>query len=702
MAGGCASAALLVAPAVYAQQAAASPASAQPGDASAPDTKDARPQDKVIIVNAAKQGHGAPLALSNNPATDPASITVVTQDDIANKVTTSTADLLRGSNGVQVSDYGQVGEAQGVTMRGWSNGYDSSFLSYYQDGMQRNEPSHISSNGYLDLNPLIPETVKQFTIIRGPFDVRYGGNFALAGSIVATTLDTLPNSISVSGGSYGMARALLTLGHSWGDTHLSTAIDGQRSDGYRDSSGAKLLKTFTKFVTPLGGGRFSLGLETYDNQFDQPGYIDEGSIRDGTISAKSASGVNDHGTAHTYSLIGNYLLGDFEKGIEITVGGRRNLLNRTATTIPFPQYYRRDARWEESGSIEGHYHFTLAGVDVLALGGVSIQNSDINLLELPANDGSPIEGINALDAYFYARESITETTKSVYGSLQIKPAEWIKLTAGARYDHFSFDVANQTYDSTNNVYVNAAFKSGTGRFSPKVGLALSPVPWVSFYVNYGQSPHSPSAFGELTSNPGLSVSHLSSVEGGVSFDPWHKRLHFQANFYKTVNTNEVGQVGYTYVNFGTSRRKGYDLEAAVDLLKAGQWGLRLTGNYSHVSARLADGGYVPYVAQWLAAYGIRVQGPVGSKGDTLRLDLDHEFFGPQKLDEAGTFVASPYNRLSAKIRYAIPRLHDLNVWTGAVYYPGSVYNEFAFDLYGRVYTNPEPRVQFQLGAGIKF
>ena len=668
-----------------------------------PATTDARPEDATIIVTAAKRGHGAPLALSISPATDPASITVLTQDDISNKITTSTADLLRGSNGVQVSDYGQVGEAQGITMRGWSNGYDSSFLAYYQDGFQRNEPSHISSNGYLDLNPLIPETIKQLTIIRGPFDVRYGGNFAQAGSIVATTLDTIPDSLSISGGSFGMVRALATFGTHIGAASLYTAIDGQRSDGYRTSSGAKLLKTFTKFATPLGAGRFTLGLETYNNTFDQPGYVDELAIKAGTLSPKAASGDNDHGSAQTYTMTSNYTLGDFEKGLEINASGRHNALNRTATTTPYPQYYRRDSRWDFSGSMEGHANFTLFNtIDTLVLAGVSIQHSNVHLTELPADAGEPIEAIDPLDAYFYARDHFTETTKSAYASVQLKPAKWLKISGGGRYDQFTFDGTDQTYAATANAYVNGTFKSTIGRFSPKVGVAISPVDDISIFANYGESPHTPSAFGELPGNPDLDISHLTSKEIGVAFDPWHRRLHFQASYYKTVNTNEVGEVGYTYVNFGTSRRRGYDLETAIDLLQAGKWGAQITGNYSSVKARLADGGYVPYVAKWLAAYGVRVEGPVNANGDKLRFDLDHEFFGPQKLEETGTFTASTYSRISGKIRYEIPRLHDLNLWTGAVYYPGSLYNEFAFSLNNTIYTNPEPRFQLQGGVSIKF
>lgn len=683
---------------VYAQ---ASPEDAEIEAARA--VKDARPEDNTIIVTAARRGHGAPMVLSNTPAANPASVTVITQDDIANKLVTSAGDLLRGSNGVQVSDYGQVGETQGITMRGWSNGYDSAYLAYYQDGVQRNAVSHISVNGYVDLNPLIPETISQFTIVRGPFDTRYGGNFAQAGSVVATTRDFIPNGISITGGSYGFVRAVASIGKQWNDTSLYTIIDGQRQDGYRDRSGAKLLKSFTKFSTPLGGGRFTLGVETYNNKFEQPGYIDVGLIKDGTISAKDAISDSDHGSAQTYTAIANYFVGDFNQGLEATASIGHSALTRVSTTYPYPQYYRRDTRWNYSGSLEAHKRFALGGIEALLLGGVSIQHADAHLTELPGDNGEPITGLDPLDAYFYQREHVRETTTSAYASLQLKPASWLKITAGGRYDHFGFDVANQDYDATANAYFDQPFKTSTGRFSPKVGAAINPVPDITVYLNYGESPRSPSAFSELTTNPDLKTSHLSSKEAGIAFDPWGRRLHFQANFYKTVNSNEVGQVGYTYVNLGTSRRKGLDLETSLELVKSEAVDLKLTGNYSVVKARLADGGYVPFVAKWLAAYGARLDYRLpGTAGESLRFDLDHEFFGPQKLDSLGTYSAGDYNRVSGKVRYVMPERHNLNLWAGSIWYPGSVYNEFGFALSDRIYVAPKPKIQFQAGASINF
>lgn len=664
--------------------------------------KDATMEEVLVIVAAAKRGHGAPLALSNTPAANPASVTVLTQDDIANKTTSNVADLLRGSNGIQVSDYGQVGEPLGVTMRGWANGYDSAFIGYFQDGFQRNQVTHIGVNGFLDLNPLIPETVQNLTIVRGPFDVRYGGNLAQAGSIVVATRNSMPSSFHATAGSFGLAKMLGVIGGEIGDADFYTAIQGERTDGYRDRSDGKVMKSFTKLSTQLAGGDFSLGVETYYTDFNQPGYIPLSQIKDGAISKRSAVSNTDGGSVESYTFTSRYFKGDSEQGLEINAGAMYSSADRIATTIPYPQYYRADKRWVIGGGLEVHKRLNWSdSVDMLLLGGISMQNSKPHLDELPSSDGNPMMDPNPFYAYFFRDTDLTQNQTSAYLSLQVKPADWIKFTAGVRYDHFDFNITDTTYLADTNTFATNKYKSKMGRFSPKVGLAINPIQDITLYFNYGESPRSPSGSTEVPKNPDLDLSYLRSYEAGIAYDPWEKRLHFQLNFYDTVNADEIGQIGYEVINFGESKREGFDFETALDLVRSQSSYLKLTGNYSKVKARLDDGVHVPFVAEWLAAYGLRAEFS-GSGENMVRVDLDHEFFGPQTLDALGSSVAKEYNRLTGKARYIIPEMNNLNLFVGAIYYPGSVYNEFSFELGGEIYTAPAPKFQIQVGASIEF
>lgn len=655
--------------------------------------------DQSVTVYGWRNGNAAPLELATQPITDPASVSVIEQQDLQRQVTTTPGDLLRGTTGVQVSDYGQPGEAQGITMRGWSNGYDGGFVSYTQDGFQRNQPSNISVNGYLDINPLIPETVDQITVVRGPSDVRYGGDFAQAGSIVVKTRDYIPTSISVSGGSFGEARVFGVYGLQGKYGSYYTAVDAARTDGYRDNSNNKQLKTFSKFSTNFAGGHFTAGLETYVNQFHLPGYLDLGLIQSGALSAQSAVNKKDHGLSSAYALTANYTRGTLRQGLEIVVYGGHDSFERYNTTTPYPQFYRDDRRWVSGGNADQHWNLKLFGqLDSLIQIGAGVQDHSVGTNKYPSSDGAVDHVIDASNSYDYNVAHYNQLNSDAYGALTVKPTRWLKLDAGVRYDHFYYDVAKHSYNTTSNTFVANPFTSGSGHVSPKVGFAVQLQPTVTVFGNFAESPNSPNAVTELPSNPKLDASYLRNQEIGVSYDSRDGRYHLQVIGYQTLNQNEIGEVGYQEVNYGQSHRNGYDLEGAVGVYRSANTTAKVTANYTRVSATLSGGGYVPYLSNWLASYGFQLEHtqPAGK----LVWTVNHDFYGPQRLDSGAAFTSNNYNRLGSKLSYNLPAAHGLQLWAGAVFYPGDRYSEFAFDLSNRVYTNPEPRAQVKFGLSL--
>ncbi|MFT4248469.1 MAG: TonB-dependent receptor [Pseudomonas sp.] len=657
---------------------------------------------KGVDVHAGDREADDALRLSTEPSNDPASVSRVTARDIEGKVATSTADLLRGVAGVQVSDYGQPGEAKGITLRGWSNGYDGAYVAYSQDGYLRNLSSGISVNGYLDLNPLIPETINDFTVVRGPFDVRYGGNFAQAGAVIARTKDALPTGAKLEFGSYGYRRGVASYGHVGEDDSFYTIVDGSRQDGYRANADSRALKTFSKYTRGLGDGHFSAGLETYASEFGEPGYIALSKIRSGEISARSAVDASDGGKARSYALTSNYVRGDESGGLEANAYVGHSDLTRYATVTPYPQYYRNDDRWVFGAGVDSHWALDLFGADALLSADASARRTNGRMTKLPSVDGVEIAELNELDAYYYQRNHFQQTDLGSYLSLSVKPVDWLKLTAGIRYDRFLFDVTNLSYDATSVAFVRNAFTAQTGKLSQKLGVAIQPVESVTVFANYGQSPRSPSAVSDLPSNPNLSPATLESSEIGASFDSSGGAVHLQASGYRTNNTNEISIVGTEVVNLGRSKRDGWDVEGKFNLLRANSANADLVLNYSKVHARLADGSYVPYVAEWIGAYGLRSEWALAGGERSLRLDLNHEFVGPQQWSDDGSVSSDAYSRVQAKLTYADPARSGLKVWGGAVYYPGSLYSEFGFVLSDEIYVNTVPRLQLQAGVSFEF
>jgi outer membrane receptor protein involved in Fe transport len=694
----------LAAPAWSQATAPAAESAAKPAAAAAAAAPAAVEVEEVVVNGVQFTGKVTPLALSTNEKSDIAAVTALSTEDIMRQSLGANVDVFRSVPGVQVGDFGQVGIANGITLRGWPGANDSSSVAFFMDGVQRNDPSGTGANGYLDINNIIPETLAGMTLVKGPFDTRYGGNFALGGSAVVTTVDMMPASLSVSGGSYGNARLLGTYGLQSGSTTFYTAIQGMRADGYQKNADQRQLATFSKLGFDAGPGRLWVSLQTFDIKYGSPGYIDLANLKAGRISARSDVNDSDGGTKKEYTFITHYTLGDASRGLDFTAFADHEHRQRFATFTPYPQTATEDKRTWYGGSAEGHMDLTLFGsAPAQLLAGATVRHDDINANTVPSTNGVKLETPDPADLYGFQRADIGQTQASAYANLSVKPVDWIKLTAGVRYDHFAYDIDNQTYVSATNKFATAHVTANTGTVSPKLAIAIEPTSWLTVYANYGQSISSPDAGRDLVVNPNLSSTELKSKEIGVAYNAPGGRLHLQVNAYETTHTNEVTFVGLTAVNNGETKRSGYDIESSAVAVKTDQLAARVYANYSYVDAKLASGSLIPNVAKWIASYGVHAD-YLPSDGSMHRVtaDLGQEWVGPQALDSPKTMSSDTYSRIAAKLAYEMPEMHDLSLWTSAIVYTGHTYDEFGFVLSGRAYVTSLPRTRWLVGVSAKF
>ena len=676
------------------------PALAQSADSTnAASTSEAN--DEIVVTGSQFRGEATPLALSIDPASDAASVTVLSAEDIARQSSASNIDIFRSIPGIQVGDFGQIGIAQGVSLRGWPGANDSSNLAFYLDGVQRNEPSGTGANGYLDTNAFIPEVIQSLVVVKGPFDTRYGGNFAQAGSAVLTTADTLPTSFSIDGGSYGRVRALATFGIGSSDgVSFYTAIAGMRSDGYQRNSDNKQLQSFSKLGLPLAGGRLTLSLQTYNTRFGSPGYLDLAQIKSGTLSPRAAVDDTDGGWKHDVIGIAQYKVGDSRNGLELSAFVEDETRNRYATFTPYPQLFTRNDRKHYGGSFEPYGTLDILGMETLVRAGVTVRHDKILDTREPSIKRAVISTPNFLDLYGYNITRIGQTSLGAYVEAQIKPAEWLKITAGERYDYFDYDVQNQFYVAATNSFAQQAVKADTSHASFKGSIVVHPLEILTIYANYGQSVVSPDGMRDLVRSADLDPAILTSKELGIAYNSEDGRFHLQGNYYWTTFSNEVTAVGQNAVNQGRTKRRGFDIDASAVAWRSDTAKVRLYGNYSWIHGRLESGGLIPNVADWVASYGLHADLETGQ--DMIGVDLGQQWTGSQSFGILGTepYIAKPSSRISGKLSYSMPDTHNLKIWADGILYPGSRYNEFGFVLADAVYVTSLPRFRFQIGASI--
>src|SRR3989442_10208082 len=99
------------------------------------------------------------------------------------------ADILRLAPGLVISQHAGGGKAEQYFLRGFDADHGTD-LAIFVDGVPVNLRSHAHGQGYADLHFLIPETVKQLEVLKGPYHVEFG-DFATAGAFTFVTGDVV-------------------------------------------------------------------------------------------------------------------------------------------------------------------------------------------------------------------------------------------------------------------------------------------------------------------------------------------------------------------------------------------------------------------------------------------------------------------------------------------------------------------------------
>ena len=150
------------------------------------------------------------------PATTPASISVITAEEIARLGALSVADVLRVLPELRIKDSGGPGSLTSVSIRGSS----STQVLVLLDGVPLNRPDQA----VMDLTTLPIQNVDRVEVLRGPFSAIYGSG-ALGGVINIVTRSAPQTSLSSRVGSFGLTGNQLSVGgQAGGMTYLLQGI----------------------------------------------------------------------------------------------------------------------------------------------------------------------------------------------------------------------------------------------------------------------------------------------------------------------------------------------------------------------------------------------------------------------------------------------------------------------------------------------
>lgn len=183
-------------------------------------------EEEEIVVTATR----LPIREENSPA----SISVVTSDEIQQRQVERVADALREVPGVNITQTGAPGQLTSVFTRGLRSEHTQVLL----DGI----PINQGLQGAFNFADLTVDNVDRIEVVRGPQSTLYGPR-ALAGAIQIFTRQgsgNLTSSASVEGGSFGTFRGTVATQGSYHQLDYSLGVSGLTTDNERPNNEYRL------------------------------------------------------------------------------------------------------------------------------------------------------------------------------------------------------------------------------------------------------------------------------------------------------------------------------------------------------------------------------------------------------------------------------------------------------------------------------
>ncbi|MEJ2529540.1 MAG: TonB-dependent receptor [Gammaproteobacteria bacterium] len=505
----------------------------------------------------------------------PASITVISEEDIAQSGAGNVAELLKARAGVQVSDkYGDGTSGAVFDMRGFGDAAISNTLIMV-DGRRLNNSSDMSAP---DVSTIALKDVERIEIIQGSAGTLFG-NQAVGGviNIITRTPQEFHADVNLSMGSY-VGRSLTTSVSNRIDNGISYRLSAEKkeSDNYRDNSDVDYENLLARVDYEYSGGKI----------FGEFNYTDEDRELPGALFLTQIKADRRQSTKTDYSLTQTNL-GRF--------GLSHNLTDDWSFDVELA-YRDVDLTSSYSGSIstQNRYVYTLTP----RLVGVVPMNGG----EAQFTIGSDIETTDYRTSW---NTDVDQKIYALYLQAVIPINEQWSITGGARRAL----VRNYIIDST-------AFPGGEnlddGVTVGTIGLVYQPDQSWRWFARADENfrfakadEHTFTVAGTTGLNNQTGISYeiggeWNSNYGSVKATAYRLNLENEISFDATAN-GPWGPLFGANVNLDATERNGLILEAMARLHQD----MKIGFNYSYVDAVTTSGTYkgnrVPLVAEHSAA-----------------------------------------------------------------------------------------------------
>jgi len=475
--------------------------------------------------------------------------------DFEDRPLSRSGELVEVIPGAVATQHSGEGKANQYFLRGFNLDHGTDF-SAQVDGVPVNLRTHGHGQGYLDLNFVIPELVERVDYRKGPYSAQ-DGDFSTAGSARYQTRDKLEqNFVEVTAGEFDYLRGVAAVSERLSDqTSLLLGAELQRYDGpWVLDQDLKKFNGLAKLIHSTKNAQSELTATYYQSDWtatdqiptravdsgliDRFGFIDDDlggetnraslSLQTSILSSGGAmTDLNLYFVDYDFTLFSNftYFLNDPVDGDEFEQKDNR-------------QYY---------GGLVKHARNLSPKLNLTA--GGEFRYDDIKEVGLFNTAGRERLSTVRLD-------SVGQTSLALWGELEYKLTDTLRLNGGLRGDYFHADVDALSLPENSG-------KRNDTLISPSFGLAWQAGAGLELYANYGEGFHSNDVRGTTIILDPVSLENVDQVPPLVKSKGQEIGLRLEKGAFRATVTafnleldSElvfVGDAGTTEANGATER-----------------------------------------------------------------------------------------------------------------------------------------------------
>jgi len=463
----------------------------------------------------------------------------------------TSGDILRVIPGMEVAQHGGGGKADQYLIRGFDADHGTDF-ALFVDGVPVNMVSHAHGQGYADLGHVIPETVGEVEVYKGPYFPEYG-NLSTAGTSEIRLRESFDASFVQAGaGEFGSRRAFGVWSPTFGAGDGWVAASASTTDGpFTDPQGFRRLNATTRWSfgedSPL-----VVHASAYDAEWDASGQIPLRAVRSGRIGRFDAIDPTEGGT--TRRLDASAAWSTEVAGTALRVQGwtsryelelYSNFTFRLNDPVEGDGIVQRDERTLGGGRIR------LARPNALGVlsGGVDLRLDDARVVL--GEQSRRVEGERTVDS------DLTERNVAVWAQQEIGLDRWGRLLLGIRHDRFTWDVRDRLGGGP-------AGEASRNITLPKASLIVTPTgdEDLSLFLNWGRGFHGNDARSVVSDPTETALAAANGWEVGA-LRRFGDVLEVSAAWWRLDLEGElvwVGDEGVTELS-GPTRREGPEIDA---------------------------------------------------------------------------------------------------------------------------------------------